>query len=72
MDCILCFINQTHIGGLAELQGSDGSAITGVLVRDVHFPPGVHHSDWYCGHVSGAAVNGTVEPWPPCSDFSII
>ena len=60
-----------HDGSPFHFQGSDDSAISGILVRDVHFPPGVHHSNWYCGHASGVAVNGTVEPWPPCSDISI-
>ena len=61
-----------HDGSPFHFQGSDGSDITGVVVRDVHFPPGVHHSNWYCGHVAGEAVNGTVEPWPPCSGFKVV
>ncbi len=49
------------------LNGAEGRPVTGVLLRDVHLPAasaGV--ANWSCAFVSGSAIRGTVEPWPPC------
>ena len=49
-----------------------GINISGVRIKDVHFPEAKGHDNWKCAKVSGEVVNGTVTPWPPCSGFRIV
>ena len=51
-----------------------GIRIEDVQVHDVHLPNAQgHHHNWTCtAGVSGQVVNGTAEPWPPCSELTIV
>jgi hypothetical protein len=67
-------IDGVHVvrgGSPFHFLGPDGSTVTSVLVRNVHLPPAAQpFSNWSCANVAGAAVQGTVDPWPPCSGFT--
>jgi len=52
--------------------GGGGTALTGMVVRDVHFPAAAGKPNWTCAGVTGKAFHGTVEPWPPCSGFKVV
>jgi len=56
--------------------GNHGISMGGIRVADVFLPENQEHPfifpSWQCLNVtSGVAIKGTVQPWPPCSAFSV-
>ncbi|KAL7569110.1 hypothetical protein ACA910_016943 [Epithemia clementina (nom. ined.)] len=47
------------------------SPIRNVYMEDLYFPDNEYGTNWNCNAVEGVVVNNTVQPWPPCSGFSI-
>ena len=57
-----------------HFKGVKDAPITGVRVDGVHLPTSSRglQSQWLCQNVSGSVVDGSVTPWPPCKELSVV
>jgi len=51
----------------------DEMPMRNIYMEDIYFPDNEYGQSWNCNAVEGGiVVNGSVRPWPPCSEFDVV